>query len=184
MCGKLECRDGNLAWYFWPNADYFEECHVPAPLSHGHKQHGADIPVHGDFHHPHAVGLPVVNTGHFNHQNTDNQLHLTQPHHAAVPVNVHIDHVHHPEEHHVAPVVPAVAPVAPAVAPVAPAVAPVAAHPVDLHHGGVHHGGYDVWPGHDTHATPHGVAGAWGTGHDANGAWGAGHGHAALGYGF
>ena len=101
ICGKLECRDGNLAWYFWPNADYFEECHVPPPLSHGHRQHNIDIPVHGHTHAVHAVGLPLSHGHHghhgFHHSHVEPHLHLDPHHQHSMPVNVHIDHVHQPE---------------------------------------------------------------------------------------
>lgn len=101
VCGKLECQDGNLAWYYWPNADYFEECHVPPPLSHGHRQHNMNIPVHAHTHAIHAVGLPCDH-GHlhldpFCHSHPEPHLHIDPHRQHSMPVNVHINHVHHPE---------------------------------------------------------------------------------------
>lgn len=48
VCGKFTCTDGYMAWYYFPNARMFEECHVPLPLLKNDDHHlvSDTIPVY------------------------------------------------------------------------------------------------------------------------------------------
>ena len=97
VCGKLECREGELSWYYWPNADYIPGCHVPAPLAHGHHDHDHHLLDHHCEH-----GLDCCEHGHdCSYHGHDlhgvDYLHHDDHHLNDVPVTVHVHHVHHPE---------------------------------------------------------------------------------------
>ena len=104
LCGRLECTDHGMTWYFWANADMIDECHVPLAL-HRHDHHNrnneheleniAIRPHEGDWgDDDYMKGL------HFPHdmEHTDH-IHLHD--HLADPHGVHLaDHVDHIAANH------------------------------------------------------------------------------------